>query len=201
MAAIFPLLPNTDQANYGALVEASKASEGLVNGTWNSYVHAFHHCRVLTLIISLFNFRILSVRFPTNLLVWSINPELLTPDGFPDLLVTHNHFTPLRRPWTVLYEGKSSTSGDTFDAIRGQLNGYAHGLAHGQFVYWIGAKGRECIFCRYTKDNLVPDERMSADVLGNVSFKTTGDFVKYDIVLAQGQISAMLFYIFTHPPP
>src|SRR5580704_4714213 len=97
------------------------------------------------LIISVFYFsRILSVRFPTNNLQWSINPEFHIAGGFPDLLVTANDFTvaPPHRPWTVMYEGKSST-GDNYEHIRNQLNEYGNSaLGRAQFCYMIGARGR-----------------------------------------------------------
>jgi len=180
LPAVFPLLPTADQNHYLTLVTASAPAEGLVNGIWNS---------------------ILSARFPTGQLAWTINPEYGIVGGFPDFLIIRQRFAPNHgQAWTIIFEGKSST-GDNYEHILTQLVGYTASLANGQFTYLIGARGRTCGFWRYTKGNAHPDQQMSSDGAGHVYFKDLSAVAQYDIVTQQGQISDMLQWIINHSPP
>lgn len=118
-----------------------------------------------------------------------------------DLLVTRNDFTPNPAKFTfnIMYEGKSST-GDTFDQVRTQLDGYGNsGLQTGQKVYMIGARGKSCIFWRYTKGSTTPDEWMSVNNRTGVQFSTRGSYTQYDIQLDQDPVTTMLNYIVDNP--
>ncbi|KAF8962617.1 hypothetical protein BDZ97DRAFT_1759219 [Flammula alnicola] len=178
---VFPLIPQAPQNQYATLVATSAPSEGLVNGIWNS---------------------ILQARFPTNALAWTLNPEYSVTGGYPDFLVIRNDLNanPIRKAWTIIYEGKSST-GDTYPLIQTQLIGYTASLSNGQFVYLLGARGRTCGFWKYTKGNSQPDQQMSSDGAGHVYLKNISQVQEYDINTQQGAIADILQYIINNPPP
>jgi len=170
----------------------------MVYGTRKSF--SFFICRGYEQ--RLFFTRILTERFPLGDLTWTINPELRTTPGPIDLLLIRNDLTknPIRVAWTVIFEGKGSGSGDTYDRILTQLMGYA-ATWKGPFVYLLGAKGKTCAFWKYTKSRSPQVQRMSSDDQGNVRFEDLSQAVQYDIVERQAPIAHMLRWIINNQPP
>jgi len=163
-----------------ALATSSMTLEADVNGVWNA----------------IFNYW-----FPTGASANAIKPEA-NYGGFIDLLITHLVFqgTNLTTPWRVIYEGKSST-GDTFERISTQLQGYASTLSTGKICYPVGARGKDCMFWKYKKGDSNAMKGIKVE-RGVVKISEDGGFpaTKYDIVANAQEIQIILTYIQHNTP-
>ncbi|KAG6809513.1 hypothetical protein H0H92_015974 [Tricholoma furcatifolium] len=191
------LLPQANNAEFKALVDAAAGMEPAVNGLWMSIMNVYFAEKLKTL-------------------QYTLNPELRTKykkGGISDLaLVKHSYDNEAKQAtaaWQIIIEGKrEGGDSDNFEKTLEQLVGYANGVlkTNGQWCYLIAAKGEHCMFWKYIRGSLYAVQPMKVEnrvvtINGNIATQIMLTLsTPYSLKSDQESIMIMLQHIRTYEP-